>query len=130
MLLILTLEEREEYERHIDRGTVVYAGSGLSEDLRPGPERGGCHFMGWGNNDTPFFQPNLWITVADALRPGHEISYYPGETNFLAADLILINKANSAAEEDIIAIQANASRLNPGQRWWWPDQRSGQWIQG
>ena len=66
-----------------------------------------------GNNDTPFFKPDLWITVADALRPGHEMLYYPGETNFRAADLIVINKANSAAEEDIISIEANAARLNP-----------------
>jgi len=110
----LTLEEREEYERHIDRGTVLYAGVDYQRILDQAQSEADVILWDGGNNDTPFFQPNLWITVADALRPGHEISYYPGETNFLAADLILINKANSAAEEDIIAIQANASRLNPG----------------
>lgn len=109
----LTIEEREEYERHIDKGTVVYAGVDYQTILDQAEREADVILWDGGNNDTPFFKPDLWITVADALRPGHEISYYPGETNFLAADLIVINKANSAAEEDIITIQANASRLNP-----------------
>ena len=109
----LTLEEREEYERHIDRGTVVYAGVDYQRILDQAQREADVILWDGGNNDTPFFCPDLWITVADALRPGHEISYYPGETNFLAADLIVINKANSAAEEDILAIEANASGLNP-----------------
>ena len=109
----LTLEEREEYERHISKGTIVYAGVDYQAILDRAEEEADVIVWDGGNNDTPFFKPDLWITVADALRPGHETLYYPGETNFRAADLIVINKANSAAEEDIISIQANAARLNP-----------------
>jgi len=109
----LTIEEREEYERHIIKGTVVYAGIDYEAILRQAEREADVIIWDGGNNDTPFFKPNLWITVADALRPGHEISYHPGETNFRAADLIVINKANSASEEDIISIEANAAELNP-----------------
>jgi len=109
----LTIEEREEYERHISKGTVVYAGVDYQAILDQAEREADVIVWDGGNNDTSFFKPDLWITVADALRPGHETSYYPGETNFRAADLILINKANSAAEEDIIFIEANAARLNP-----------------
>jgi len=109
----LTIEEREEYERHIIKGTVVYAGIDYEAILRQAEQEADVIIWDGGNNDTPFFKPNLWITVADALRPGHEISYHPGETNFRAADLIVINKANSASEEDIISIEANAAELNP-----------------
>lgn len=90
----LTIEEREEYERHIDKGTVVYAGVDYQTILDQAEREADVILWDGGNNDTPFFKPDLWITVADALRPGHEISHYPGETNFLAADLIVINKAN------------------------------------
>jgi len=109
----LTIEEREEYERHISKGTVVYAGVDYQAILDRAEEEADVIVWDGGNNDTPFYKPDLWITVADALRPGHEILYYPGETNFRAADIIVINKANSAAEEDIISIEANAARLNP-----------------
>ena len=109
----LTIEEREEYERHISKDTVVYAGVDYQAILHRAEEEADVIVWDGGNNDTPFFKPDLWITVADALRPGHETLYYPGETNFRAADLIVINKANSAAEEDIISIEANAARLNP-----------------
>ena len=109
----LTIEEREEYERHISKDTVVYAGVDYQAILDRAEEEADVIVWDGGNNDTPFFKPDLWITVADALRPGHETLYYPGETNFRAADLIVINKANSAAEEDIISIEANAARLNP-----------------
>jgi predicted GTPase len=67
-----------------------------------------------GNNDLPFFKPDLWITVADALRPGHELIYYPGDVNFRAAQIIIINKVNSASEEAVRSIEANAARQNPG----------------
>ncbi|MCU0637860.1 MAG: cyclic 2,3-diphosphoglycerate synthase [Methanothrix sp.] len=109
----LTIEEREEYERHISKGTVVYAGVDYQAILDQAEKEADVIVWDGGNNDTPFFKPDLWITVADALRPGHETSYYPGKTNFRAADLILINKANSAAEEDIISIKVNAAKLNP-----------------
>lgn len=109
----LTIEEREEYERHVSKDTVVYAGVDYQAILDRAEGEADVIVWDGGNNDTPFFKPDLWITVADALRPGHEMLYYPGETNFRAADLIVINKANSAAEEDIISIEANAARLNP-----------------
>lgn len=109
----LTLEEREEYEGHINRGSVVYAGIDYETILRLAEREADVIIWDGGNNDTPFFKPDLWITVADALRPGHETSYYPGEINFRAANIILINKANSASEEDIRSIEANAARLNP-----------------
>lgn len=109
----LTIEEREEYEAHIERGTVVYAGIDYEAILELAEKDADVIIWDGGNNDTPFFKPNLWITVADALRPGHEVSYYPGETNFRAADIIVINKANSAQENDIESVKTNAVSLNP-----------------
>lgn len=109
----LTIEEREEYEAHIERGTVVYAGIDYEAILKLAEKEADVIIWDGGNNDTPFFKPNLWITVADALRPGHEVSYYPGETNFRAANIIVINKANSANENDISSIKTNAASLNP-----------------
>lgn len=109
----VTIEEREEYEAHIKMGSVVYAGVDYEAILRAAEREADVIIWDGGNNDTPFFKPDLWITVADALRPGHELSYYPGETNFRAADIIVINKANSAPEEDVRSIKANAARLNP-----------------
>lgn len=109
----LTIEEREEYEAHIKRGTVVYAGVDYEAILRQAEREADVIVWDGGNNDIPFFQPDLWITVADALRPGHELTYYPGNVNFRAAKIIVINKVNSAPEEAAISIQANAARLNP-----------------
>ena len=109
----LTIEEREEYESHVKSGTLVYAGVDYAAILRQAERDADVIIWDGGNNDTPFFKPDLWIAVADALRPGHELSYYPGETNFRAADLILINKANSADPPAIRSIAANAARLNP-----------------
>jgi predicted GTPase len=109
----LTIEEREEYEAHIKRDTVVYAGIDYEAILRLAERESDMIVWDGGNNDTPFFKPDLWIAVADALRPGHEVSYYPGETNFRAANIIVINKANSASERDVRSIEANAANLNP-----------------
>ncbi len=109
----LTIEEREEYEAHIKRGTVVYAGVDYEAVLRQAEKEADVIVWDGGNNDLPFFKPDLWITVADALRPGHELTYYPGAINFRAADVIVINKANSAPEGAVRSIEANASRLNP-----------------
>jgi predicted GTPase len=109
----LTIEEREEYEAHVKRGTVVYAGVDYEAILKQAEKEADVIVWDGGNNDTPFFSPDLWVVVADALRPGHEIHYYPGETNFRAADIILINKANSAPKEAVRSIVANAARLNP-----------------
>lgn len=109
----LTIEEREEYEGHISRGFVVYAGIDYERILRLAESESDLIIWDGGNNDTPFIKPDLWIVIADALRPGHEVSYYPGETNFRAADIIVINKSNSALKEDIESIQINAARYNP-----------------
>ncbi|MDM7912923.1 MAG: cyclic 2,3-diphosphoglycerate synthase, partial [Methanotrichaceae archaeon] len=109
----LTIEEREEYEAHIKRGTLVYAGVDYEAVLRQAEKEADVIVWDGGNNDLPFFKPDLWVTVADALRPGHELTYYPGNINFRAADLIVINKANSAPEESVKAIEANAAMQNP-----------------
>ncbi|MDD1749393.1 MAG: cyclic 2,3-diphosphoglycerate synthase [Methanothrix sp.] len=109
----LTIEEREEHEAHVRRGIVVYAGVDYGAILKLAEREADVIVWDGGNNDTPFFSPDLWIVVADALRPGHELCYHPGETNFRAADIILINKANSAREEAVQSIAANAALLNP-----------------
>lgn len=109
----LTIEEREEYEGHINRGFTVYSGIDYEKILRLAEVEADVIIWDGGNNDTPFIKPDLWIVVADALRPGHEVSYYPGETNFRAADIIVINKSNSASKEDIESIEVNAARCNP-----------------
>ena len=76
-----TIEEREEYEPHIDRGIVVYAGVDYEAILREAEKEADVIVWDGGNNDIPFFKPDLWITLADPHRPGHEVTYYPGETN-------------------------------------------------
>lgn len=109
-----TIEEREEYESHLAMGSVVYAGVVYSEILTEAEREADVIIWDGGNNDTPFLRPDLWITVADPLRLGHETRYFPGETNFRAADVILINKANTAPKADIEALAATARALNPG----------------
>ncbi len=108
-----TFEEREEYETHINEGIVVYAGVDYGAILEQASKE--CDVLVWdgGNNDWPFYKPDVWITVADPLRPGHESRYYPGEVNFRAADIILINKAHYAAKEDVAAVAKAAAELNP-----------------
>jgi predicted GTPase len=88
----LTIEEREEYEAHIKRGTVVYAGVDYEAVLRQAEEEAEVIVWDGGNNDLPFFKPDLWVTVADALRPGHELTYHPGNINFRAANVIVITR--------------------------------------
>jgi predicted GTPase len=109
----LTLEEREEYEGHLRRGTVVYAGVDYEKVLKLAEEEADLILWDGGNNDLPFFRPGLWITLADALRPGHETLYYPGEVNFRSSDVIVINKANVAPRQAVGAIRASAALLNP-----------------
>jgi len=108
-----TFEEREEYETHINEGIVVYAGVDYGAILEQASKE--CDVVIWdgGNNDWPFYKPDVWITVADPLRPGHESRYYPGEVNFRAADVILINKATYADKKDVEAVAAAAAELNP-----------------
>jgi len=109
-----TIEEMEEYEPHIRNGAVVYAGVDYGAILAEAEKEADVILWDGGNNDTPFYKPDLWITLADPHRPGHELSYFPGRTNFERADVILINKCNTADEEAIAAIEANAAKLNPG----------------
>lgn len=108
-----TIEEREEYEEHLAMGTVVYAGVVYSEILAEAEREADVIIWDGGNNDTPFLRPDLWITVADPLRPGHETRYHPGELNLRAADVILLNKANTAPKADIEAVVATAREMNP-----------------
>jgi predicted GTPase len=108
-----TIEEREEYEPHIDNGFVVYAGVDYAEILRRAEEEAEVILWDGGNNDTPFIRPDLHITLLDPHRPGHELSYYPGESNFLMADLLIVNKVQTARPEDVEAVLANCRRYNP-----------------
>lgn len=109
----VSFEEREEYEAEIKRGITLYAGVDYDKVLNRAEEEADLLVWDGGNNDLPFFVPNLWITVADALRPGHEVGYYPGEANFRAADVIVINKANSAQFGATDSIKFNINKLNP-----------------
>jgi predicted GTPase len=108
-----TIEEREEYEPHIRNGVIVYAGVDYAAILAEAEKEADVIVWDGGNNDTPFYKPDLWIAVTDPHRVGHEFDYFPGTVNFERADLILINKVDSAEEEDIQAIIANAARANP-----------------
>jgi predicted GTPase len=109
----VTVEEREEYEPHLSKGTVVYAGVDYGAILEQAQRE--CEVLLWdgGNNDLPFYRPTVHITVADPLRAGHERTYYPGETNFRMADVIVINKVDSATREQVDEVQGAAERLNP-----------------
>ncbi|HEX2896937.1 MAG TPA: cyclic 2,3-diphosphoglycerate synthase [candidate division Zixibacteria bacterium] len=108
-----TIEEREEYEPHIRRGNVIYAGIDYEQIVRDAEKEADIILWDGGNNDMPFYAPNLHITVADPHRPGHEISYYPGENNLLMADVIVINKIDSATQEGIAEVRANIAAYNP-----------------
>jgi predicted GTPase len=108
-----TIEEREEYEPHLDRGTVVYAGVDYQRILREAEGEADVVVWDGGNNDTPFFRPDLHITVLDPLRPGHELEYHPGETNFRMADVLVINKMGSADPEDVAVVYENIRQVRP-----------------
>jgi predicted GTPase len=108
-----TIEEREEYEPHIDRGTVVYAGVDYEAILRRAEPEADIILWDGGNNDLPFYKPDLHITIADPLRPGNEVTYYPGEANLRMADVIIINKVDAAKPEAIETVRENAKRVNP-----------------
>src|SRR5262249_23908345 len=108
-----TIEEREEYEPHLDRGTVVYAGAAY-EKIRRLPEQEAEVVIRDGRNKAfPFYRPDLTIVVADPLRQGHELSYWPGEVNFRMADVIVINKEDSATPEQLAALKVNIAAINP-----------------
>ena len=108
-----TIEEREEYEPHIDRGTVVYAGVDYELILRSAEQEADIILWDGGNNDLPFYQPDLHLVVADPHRPGHEIKYHPGEANLRRADVVIINKIDTAEPENIIAVRENIAAVNP-----------------
>jgi len=111
-----TIEEMEEYEPHVVRGNVIYAGVDYEAILREAEkDPNGCDVVLWdgGNNDFSFYKPDLTITVADPHRPGHEVSYYPGEVNLRLADMVIINKMDTAAPEDIQTVRDNIADLNP-----------------
>ena len=111
-----TIEEREEYEPHIDNGFIVYAGVDYERILRAAEEEADIILWDGGNNDLPFYAPALHICVADPHRPGHETAFWPGEANFRRADLIVINKCDTADEANIRSIEDNAAKLNPRAR--------------
>jgi len=108
-----TIEEREEYEPHLKNGVIVYAGVDYAAILARAGEEADVIVWDGGNNDTPFYLPDLWITIADPHRPGDELEYFPGTENVARADIILINKIGSAKKEDIETVAANVSKVNP-----------------
>jgi predicted GTPase len=108
-----TIEEREEYEPHLERGIVVYAGVDYAAILRQAEQEADVIVWDGGNNDLPFFKPDLHIVVADPHRPGHERTYYPGAANFRMADVIVINKIDTADLERISAVRDSAAAVNP-----------------
>ncbi len=107
-----TIEEREEYEPHIDRGNVVYAGVDYKKILRQAEQEADVILWDGGNNDFPFFKPDLHIVVVDPHRPGHEVTYHPGETNLRLADVIVINKIDTTYPEDIQIVRENSRSAN------------------
>ncbi len=111
-----TIEEMEEYEPHIMRGNVIYSGVDYHDILREAEDdEKGCDFIVWdgGNNDMPFYNPDLMITITDPHRVGHESSYYPSEVNIRKSDVVIINKIDSANGADVMELRKNIQTLNP-----------------
>jgi predicted GTPase len=109
-----TIEEREEYEPHIARGILVFAGVDYQRILDMAEKEVDIVLWDGGNNDLPFYRSDLHIVVVDPHRPGHEYSYHPGEANVRMADVVVINKVDTASAESVLAVRANLERLNPG----------------
>jgi predicted GTPase len=109
-----TIEEREEYEPHIASGTVIYAGVDYAEILERAEREGDVLLWDGGNNDLPFYRPNVWLTVVDPLRAGHELTYHPGEANLRAADVLVVNKVDSATPEQLARLEETIRAANPG----------------
>ncbi|MGW8267596.1 MAG: cyclic 2,3-diphosphoglycerate synthase [Longimicrobiales bacterium] len=110
----VTIEEREEYEPHIANGSVVFAGVDYGAILAEAEKEADVILWDGGNNDTPFYKPDLHITLVDPHRPGHELTYYPGETNVRMADVVIINKVGTARPEDVQQVRENVAGVNPG----------------
>jgi predicted GTPase len=108
-----TIEEREEYEPHLDAGVVVYAGVDYARILHEAEEEADVVLWDGGNNDIPFYAPELHLVLVDPLRPGDELGYHPGEANLRMADVVLVAKCDSARPEDVEAVEASARAVNP-----------------
>ncbi len=108
-----TIEEREEYEPHLRRGNIVYAGVDYGAILREAEKEADVILWDGGNNDFPFYKPDLQITVVDPHRPGHELLYHPGETNLRLADVIVVNKVDTAERENVEKVKDTARCINP-----------------
>ncbi|MDH7488545.1 MAG: cyclic 2,3-diphosphoglycerate synthase [Anaerolineae bacterium] len=108
-----TIEEREEYEPHLDRGVIVYAGVDYGQILREAEKEADVILWDGGNNDLPFYKPDLHIVVADPHRPGHEVRYHPGEANLRMADVVVINKVDTADLANISAVRDSIYQVNP-----------------
>jgi predicted GTPase len=109
-----TIEEREEYEPHVDAGVVVYAGVDYARILHEAEQEADVVLWDGGNNDIPFYAPELHLVLVDPLRPGDEVGYHPGEANLRMADVVLVAKCDSARAEDVEAVEASARAVNPG----------------
>ena len=109
-----TIEEMEEYEPHIDCGSVVFAGIDYKAILDKAEKEADIILWDGGNNDMPFYKPDLFLVVVDPHRPGHELLFYPGESNLLMADVVVINKMDTAEPENIATVKANIASVNPG----------------
>lgn len=109
-----TIEEREEYEPHISQGSIVYAGIDYEQILQAAQSETDIVVWDGGNNDLPFYKPDVHITVADPLRVGHESSYHPGEANLRMADLVIINKVDSAEPDHVSLLRSTIQSFNPG----------------
>jgi predicted GTPase len=109
-----TIEEREEYEPYVETGAVVYAGVDYARILKAAEREADVVLWDGGNNDFPFIRPDLHIVLLDAHRPGHELAYHPGETNFRMADVLVVNKVDSASEPDIDRVMTNVRHVRPG----------------
>jgi predicted GTPase len=108
-----TIEEREEYEPHIDNGVVVYAGVDYEKILREAEKEADVIVWDGGNNDIPFYKPDLHIVVADPHRAGHEVTHHPGEANLRMANVVIINKVDTASLENINRVKENVRTVNP-----------------
>ncbi len=108
-----TIEEMEEYEPHIEQRTIVYAGVDYEAILRKAEDEADIIIWDGGNNDLPFYKPDVHITLVDPHRPGHEVTFYPGETNLILADIVIISKEEFADAENIIKVKNNIKKTNP-----------------
>ena len=108
-----TIEEREEYEPHIDNGIIVYAGVDYEKILREAEKEADVIVWDGGNNDLPFYKSDLHIVVADPHRAGNELTYYPGETNLRMADVVIINKVDTADPQNVGKVKENIKKVNP-----------------